>query len=155
MKAKLQMKLVHDWNQKNKEGCAVNVRLDNGAVRKTITMGEAFMLAGHTAVVMLQGISGCYALTRCTAAALALLLATGCATSKPQSACVGVRFDHVPSASTQAALTATTTSSPAEIAAWFTHDRTFTINTTNLVAATNAIAAAQAEGATIINHQKN
>jgi hypothetical protein len=38
--------------------------LDDGTERRTTTRSEAWMLGGHTPVVMLTGVSGCYALNR-------------------------------------------------------------------------------------------
>ncbi|WP_249936288.1 hypothetical protein [Janthinobacterium lividum] len=48
-------------------GAAVSVELDGGDVRETVTVSEAQVLSGHTAVIWLDGISGCYALERVTA----------------------------------------------------------------------------------------
>jgi len=45
-------------------GGAVVVELDGGERRETITTSEAQVLSGHTAVVWLKGVSGCYDLDR-------------------------------------------------------------------------------------------
>nr|WP_202423980.1 hypothetical protein [Duganella lactea] len=47
-------------------GAAVTVQLDGGEVRETITTSEAQVLSGHSAVIWLEGISGCYLLDRVT-----------------------------------------------------------------------------------------
>ena len=73
---------------------------------------------------------------------------SGCA-SQPH-VCRIVKFDHKPTVATQDALAATTKDDPAEIRNWFeSGERGFVINTTNLLAATNAMNAAKAEGAEI------
>lgn len=61
---KNQLKLVAGWNKKYPEGTEVIVKKDNGAEIKTKTRSEAWLLGGHTAVILLEGISGCYALER-------------------------------------------------------------------------------------------
>jgi hypothetical protein len=43
------------------------VRLDSGEVRETRTRSTAMLLSGHTAVIWLEGIAGCYALECVTA----------------------------------------------------------------------------------------
>jgi hypothetical protein len=55
------------FNAAHQVGAAVSVELDGGEVRETITVSEAQVLCGHTAVIWLDGISGCYALERVTA----------------------------------------------------------------------------------------
>jgi hypothetical protein len=57
---------VENWNLKNKVGSFVRVRLDSGHEVETTTRSEAQMLSGHTPVVFLDGISGCYLLDRVT-----------------------------------------------------------------------------------------
>lgn len=47
-------------------GGKVTVRLDNGDVMKTTTRSTACIFSGHTPVVFLEGISGCYLLDRVT-----------------------------------------------------------------------------------------
>lgn len=53
------------WNRANPVGTTVDVARDNGTVERTRTRSEAYILSGHSAVVMLEGISGCYLLDRC------------------------------------------------------------------------------------------
>lgn len=55
---------VDDWNHRHKIGDAVIVRKDNGSTIRTVTRSEAMILSGHTAVICVEGISGCYALDR-------------------------------------------------------------------------------------------
>lgn len=62
--AKLQ-KQVDDWNNKFPPGQKVNVLLDGGSTFHTTTRSRAQLLGGHSAVVWLDGISGCYLLERC------------------------------------------------------------------------------------------
>jgi hypothetical protein len=52
------------WNLKHPVGTKVTCRMDSGEVRHTVTTSEAQMLSGHTAVIWLDGISGCYLLAR-------------------------------------------------------------------------------------------
>jgi hypothetical protein len=54
------------FNAANAVGAAVTVRLDGGEVRETVTTSEAQVLSGHSAVIWLKGISGCYLLDRVT-----------------------------------------------------------------------------------------
>ena len=55
------------FNAAHQVGAAVSVELDSGEVRETITVSEAQALSGHTAVIWLDGVSGCYDLERVTA----------------------------------------------------------------------------------------
>jgi len=57
------------FNAANAVGAAVTVQLDSGEIRETITASEAQVLSGHSAVIWLKGISGCYLLDRVTAVA--------------------------------------------------------------------------------------
>ena len=52
------------WNKANPIGCNVQVTLDSGEVKATTTRSEAEILSGHTAVVWLNGVRGCYLLDR-------------------------------------------------------------------------------------------
>jgi hypothetical protein len=52
------------WNAKHPVGTEVRIRLDSGHIQDTKTRSEAQMLSGHTAVIWLEGISGCYMLDR-------------------------------------------------------------------------------------------
>ncbi len=69
-KEKKQVKLVEDWNAKHPVGIDVIVTKDDKSEQRTKTCSAACMLGesrdypGHTAVIMLDGISGCYALDR-------------------------------------------------------------------------------------------
>lgn len=53
-----------EWNKSNPIGTPVILRKDDGTEVDTVTTSEAQMLSGHTAVIWLKGISGCYALDR-------------------------------------------------------------------------------------------
>lgn len=60
---------VDRWNRAHPVGTRVTVRKDSGEVVETVTRTEASVLSGHTAVIWLEGISGCYLLDRVTAIA--------------------------------------------------------------------------------------
>ncbi|MGK5031497.1 hypothetical protein [Janthinobacterium sp. MDT1-19] len=55
------------FNAAHPVGAAVSVKLDSGEVRETVTNSEAQVMGSHTAVIWLDGISGCYDLERVTA----------------------------------------------------------------------------------------
>lgn len=57
------------FNAATPVGATVTVLLDGGEVRETITTSEAQVLSGHSAVIWLEGIRGCYSLERVTPAA--------------------------------------------------------------------------------------
>lgn len=59
-----QEKEVQAWNDKYPVGQQVEVRKDLGEIEETRTRSEAWVLSGHTAVIMLEGISGAYLLNR-------------------------------------------------------------------------------------------
>jgi hypothetical protein len=59
---------VENWNLKRPVGTKVTVHLDSGEARETTTRSKAEMLSGHTAVVWLDGVAGCYLLSRVEAA---------------------------------------------------------------------------------------
>ena len=59
------------FNAAHQIGAAVSVELDSGEVRETVTTSEAQVLSGHSAVIWLDGISGCYDLDRVTASKVA------------------------------------------------------------------------------------
>lgn len=59
-----QQKLVDDWNHKYNIGQKVVVTMDDGTKFQTVTRSEAALLGGHTAVIWLEGIPGCYLLDR-------------------------------------------------------------------------------------------
>lgn len=67
--AKLQ-KQCDEWNRANPIGVEVEfypvIRGDNFRLRKT--RSEAYVLSGHTAVLFLEGESGCVALEACSRA---------------------------------------------------------------------------------------
>jgi hypothetical protein len=54
------------FNAKCPVGGRVRVTLDGGEERETVTTSEAQILSGHTPVVWMKGISGCYLLERVT-----------------------------------------------------------------------------------------
>jgi hypothetical protein len=57
-------KLVDGWNEKYEVGQAVTVRMDSGELRRTRTRSRAQLLSGHTGVIWVEDISGCYLLER-------------------------------------------------------------------------------------------
>lgn len=57
-------KQAQAWNEKHAVGTNVLVRKDLGDVLATKTRSEAYVLGGHTAVIMVDGITGCYDLSR-------------------------------------------------------------------------------------------
>lgn len=52
------------WNAAHPVGTKVIVRRDGGQEEETATRSEALVLSGHSAVIWLDGISGCYLLDR-------------------------------------------------------------------------------------------
>lgn len=54
------------FNASNPIGTRVTVHLDSGEVRETFTRSEAEILSGHSAVIWLDGVRGCYLLDRVT-----------------------------------------------------------------------------------------
>jgi hypothetical protein len=61
---KEQQQACEIWNLKHPVGCDVTVEMDSGEILATKTRSVAQMLSGHTAVIYLDGISGCYLLSR-------------------------------------------------------------------------------------------
>lgn len=57
-------KIIDDWNAKYPAGTIVDLIRDNGKTKRTITRSKAHLLSGHTAVIWLEGVTGCYALER-------------------------------------------------------------------------------------------
>jgi hypothetical protein len=57
---------VDVWNAKHPIGTKVRVRKDNGDVLSTTTRTKAEVLSGHTAVIWVSDIRGCYLLDRVT-----------------------------------------------------------------------------------------
>lgn len=66
--AKLQ-KQCDDWNAAHPVGTPVQVTLDSGDVRGTVTRSAAEVLSGHSSVIWLTGVRGCYLLDRVKALA--------------------------------------------------------------------------------------
>lgn len=62
--AKKLTEAVARWNGAHEVGAKVFVRLDSGEQRETVTRSPAEVLSGHSAVIWLEGISGCYLLDR-------------------------------------------------------------------------------------------
>lgn len=52
------------WNARHRVGAEVELQHDNGSKVRTRTRSEAQVLSGHSVVVWLEGISGCYLLER-------------------------------------------------------------------------------------------
>jgi hypothetical protein len=63
-----QQRMVDRWNAKHPLRIDVFVRLDDGSIKRTKTVSKAWLLGGHTAVILVEGISGAYSLARVTAA---------------------------------------------------------------------------------------
>ena len=69
---KVQVRAVETWNEHHPIGTDVSVETDSGEIRATKTRSEAQMLGaepsrndpGHTAVIFLEGVTGCYLLSR-------------------------------------------------------------------------------------------
>lgn len=61
---KEQQQAVADWNSHWSPGVLVEVRLDGGTLQVTRTRSEAWLLGGHTAVVLVEQIAGAYSLWR-------------------------------------------------------------------------------------------
>lgn len=55
---------VEDFYNNYAIGQQVRVTKDDGSVLETVTTSDPWVLGGHTAVIMLEAISGCYALDR-------------------------------------------------------------------------------------------
>lgn len=62
-----QRQLVIEWNRVHREGVAVDVQKDDGTVVRTKTRSAAWLMGEHSAMVLLDGISGGYSLERVTA----------------------------------------------------------------------------------------
>jgi hypothetical protein len=66
------LRAVAQWNALVPIGSPVSVEMDSGEIRATTTRSNAQMLGaepsrgypGHTAVIFLEGITGCYNLSR-------------------------------------------------------------------------------------------
>ncbi|MBZ5761541.1 hypothetical protein LAV84_18505 [Rhizobium sp. VS19-DR104.2] len=57
---------VDEFNARYPVGVSVSVKLDNGETKETKTRDKAGVLGGHSAVIWLDGITGCYLLDRVT-----------------------------------------------------------------------------------------
>lgn len=57
-------KQCEDWNTVNHVGCEVVLTRDDDVQLRTKTRSEAEVLSGHSAVIWLDGVRGCYALDR-------------------------------------------------------------------------------------------
>lgn len=55
-----------DFNARYMVGTPVNLRRDNGDIVQTATRSPAEVLSGHSAVIWLDGVRGCYLLDRVT-----------------------------------------------------------------------------------------
>lgn len=55
---------IDDWNMLYPEGTPVQVTKDNGDKHMGLTRSRAEILSGHSAVIWVTGIAGCYALDR-------------------------------------------------------------------------------------------
>uniref|UniRef100_A0A6H1ZW99 Uncharacterized protein n=1 Tax=viral metagenome TaxID=1070528 RepID=A0A6H1ZW99_9ZZZZ len=58
--------IVENWNLLYDVGIDVNARKDLGEIVKTKTRSKAWLLGGHTPVILLNGIRGCCCLDRVT-----------------------------------------------------------------------------------------
>lgn len=58
------LKAAREWNEVHPVGTPVTVTKDRGEKVETTTRSEAWVMGGHTAVVLLEGISGGYLLSR-------------------------------------------------------------------------------------------
>lgn len=56
--------LVAHWNAVYPVGMPVDLREDSGAITRTATRSPAWVMGGHSAMVMVEGRSGGYDLTR-------------------------------------------------------------------------------------------
>jgi hypothetical protein len=58
--------VVQHWNTAYRVGQVVDLRNDNGSVTRTATRSLAWVMGGHSAVVMVEGRTCGYDLTRMT-----------------------------------------------------------------------------------------
>lgn len=59
-----QQRACDDWNTLHAIGTAIHVTQDDGSSKAAVTESRAWLLGGHTAVIMLSGVSGAYSLER-------------------------------------------------------------------------------------------
>jgi hypothetical protein len=64
--AAAEQRIVDAWNKAHPVGSQVTLRLDNGTGVQTKTRSAAWVMGGHTAVVMVEGKTGGWALDRVT-----------------------------------------------------------------------------------------
>lgn len=57
---------IAKWNEAHPVGTPVNVARDDGSLFPTSTRSPALRLEGHTAVIWVEGLPGCYRLDRVT-----------------------------------------------------------------------------------------
>ena len=57
---------VEKWNRTHPISVLVDLKLDNGKVKRTRTRTHATLLSGHSAVIWLHDVTGCYSLDRVT-----------------------------------------------------------------------------------------
>lgn len=70
--AAMEQRAVEKWNAAHAIGTPVTVRLDSGTTLDTTTRSEAWLMGGHSAMILLRGISGGYSLDCVTAKPLQL-----------------------------------------------------------------------------------
>lgn len=61
-----QQKSVDAWNGRHETVVPVTYRKDDKSTVDTATRSKAFVLGGHTATIMVDGVCGCVALDRVT-----------------------------------------------------------------------------------------
>lgn len=57
---------VDAWNARHPVGTPVTLRKDGGEIVEGVTTCAAYVLSGHSAVIFVSGVRGCYALDRVT-----------------------------------------------------------------------------------------
>jgi hypothetical protein len=60
----MQEQQVADWNARYPVGTPVIVHKDDGTFTESVTRSQAEVLSGHTAVIWIKNLSGCYLLSR-------------------------------------------------------------------------------------------
>lgn len=63
-KKEYQETMVESWNKNHSPGVEVVVILDSGEYIETTTRSEAWMLGGHSPVILVEGVNGAYSLSR-------------------------------------------------------------------------------------------
>lgn len=64
---KAEQEKTEKWNARYPIGQVVDLQKDSGEIVRTKTRSAAEVLSGHTAVIWLEGVTGCYMLERITA----------------------------------------------------------------------------------------